>query len=98
MAMNSGNPTHDGPGDGSTLAYREGYARALREFAWARDHGFVPTERHIVLALMQATKVYDTVRGGKSIAGRQPEWLHGRADALRTILSQGAGAIPSDTD
>jgi hypothetical protein len=98
MAMTSGNPPHDVPVDGDMLAYREGYSRALREFAWARDHGFVPTERHIVLALMQATKVYETVRGGKSIAGRQPEWLHGRADALRTLLSQGAGAIPPDTD
>jgi hypothetical protein len=96
MAMNSGNPPHDVPVDGDALAYREGYTRVLREFAWARDHGFVPTERHIVLALMQATKVYETVRGGKSIAGRQPEWLHGRADALRTLLPQGAGTIPPD--
>jgi len=74
--------------DGYSLAYKEGYARALREFVWAREHGFVPTERDIVLALMQAMKIYGAVRGGKSIGGREPEWLHGRADALRTLLSR----------
>jgi hypothetical protein len=86
--MDSGNLPPDIPAEGDTPAYKEGYARALREFAWVREHGFVPTERDIVLALMQAMKIYVAVRGGKSIGGREPEWLHGRADALRTLLSR----------
>lgn len=77
-------------GKDDPLAYQEGYSRTLLEFAWARDHGFVPSERLLVLALMQANKIYDTVRGGKSVGGKQPEWLHGRADALRTLLSHGS--------
>jgi hypothetical protein len=80
------------------LAYQEGYSRTIREFAWARDHGFVPSERLLVLALMQAIKIYDTVRGGRSVGGRQPEWLHGRADALRTLLSQGSAESGSSGD
>ena len=74
-------------GKDDPLAYQEGYSRTLREFAWARDHGFVPSERLLVLALIQASKIYDTVRGGKSVGGKQPEWLHGRADALRMLLA-----------
>jgi hypothetical protein len=77
-------------GKDDPLAYQEGYVRTLREFDWARDHGFVPSERLLVLALMQASKMYDTVRGGKSVGGKQPEWLHGRADALRTLLARGS--------
>jgi hypothetical protein len=75
-------------GKDDPLAYQEGYASTLREFDWARDHGFVPSERLLVSALMQANKIYDTVRGGKSVGGMQPEWLHGRADALRTLLGE----------
>jgi|GEM_PF-2058901 hypothetical protein len=86
------------PVNNDLLAYREGYTRVMREFAWAREHGFVPSERQIVLALTQAMKVYDAVRGGKSIAGRQPEWLHGRADALRTLLRNGIGGTPADRE
>jgi hypothetical protein len=86
--MDSGTHSPDIPAEGESLAYKEGYARVLREFAWACEHGFAPTERHIVLALMQAMKIYVAVRGGKSIGGREPEWLHGRADALRTLLSR----------
>jgi hypothetical protein len=93
----------DGPaehvsGAGDETAYREGYARVMREMSWARAHGFEPSEREIVLALMQAMKVYGTVRGGKSIGGRRPEWLHGRADALRALLRNGVGAMPMDGD
>lgn len=83
---------------GDDAAYRDGYSRALREVAWARRGGWTPTERQIVLALSQALKVYTTVRGGKSIGGRPPEWLRGRADALRQLLRQGVGSTPEDTD
>ncbi len=73
--------------------YAEGYSRATRELAWARAHGFVPTERQLVRAVTQAMKVYEVVQGGKAVAGRHPEWLRGRADALRDLLRQGAGPV-----
>ena len=77
--------------------YAEGYNRATRELAWARAHGFVPTERQMVRAVTQAMKVYEVVQGGKAVAGRHPEWLRGRADALRDLLRQGAGSVPTIT-
>jgi hypothetical protein len=77
--------------------YADGYDRAAREFAWARAHGFVPTERQLVRAVSQAMRVYEVVQGGKVIAGRHPEWLRGRADALRDLLRQGAGSAPAVT-
>src|SRR5262249_12341866 len=83
------------PAERGAAAYRDGYQRAMRELAWARTHGFVPTERQIVRALAQALKVYQVVHGGKSIAGRRPEWLRGRADALRTLLREGAITLPA---
>lgn len=86
----------DDAGSRDAVAYRDGYTRVMREMSWARAHGFVPTERQLVLALTQAVKVYSTVRGGKSIGGRRPEWLRGRADALRALLHNGVGAIPRD--
>lgn len=78
------------------VAYRDGYARVMREVMWARSRGFVPTERQLVLALTQATRVYAAVRGGKFVGGRRPEWLRGRADALRTALRDGISTNPSD--
>ncbi len=78
------------------VAYRDGYARVIRELMWARSRGFVPTERQLVLALTQANRVYGAVRGGKFVGGRHPEWLRGRADALRTVLRDGIPANPSD--
>lgn len=78
-------------------AYQDGYRRVMRELAWARRHGWMPSEREIVMALTQAMRVYATVRGGKSIGGRPPEWLRGRADALRTLLREGVGLFPDDT-
>lgn len=81
---------------GDDAAYRDGYSRVMREIAWARRRGWLPTEREIVLALSQALKVYSAVRGGKSIGGRPPEWLRGRADGLRELLRQGVGALPDD--
>ena len=89
-------PRDDADDGRDAVAYRDGYTRVMREMSWARSHGFVPTERQLVLALTQAVKVYSTVRGGKSIGGRRPEWLRGRADALRALLHNGVGAIPRD--
>lgn len=80
------------------VAYRDGYSRVMRELTWARSRGFVPSERELVLALTQATRVYSTVRGGKFVGGRRPEWLRGRADALRTVLRDGISAGPSDDE
>ncbi|MFI5272569.1 MAG: hypothetical protein ACHQ4H_05990 [Ktedonobacterales bacterium] len=87
------------PSDGHTsdsAAYREGYARMMREVSWARGRGWLPTERQLVLALGQAGRVYATVRGGKSVGGQRPEWVHGRMDALRALLRNGVGAVPAD--
>ena len=75
--------------------YAEGYNRATRELAWARAHGFTPTERQLVSAVTQTMRVYEVVQGGKAVAGRHPEWLRGRADALRDLLRQGAGSVPA---
>jgi hypothetical protein len=85
-------------GKDDPLAYQDGYSRTLREFTWAREHGFIPSERRLVLALTQAVKIYDTVRGGKSVGGRQPEWLRGRADALRMLLARGTGTFSGDLE
>ncbi len=81
-----------------SLAYQDGYSRTLREFAWAREHGFAPSERRLVFACMQAAKIYETVRTGKSIGGREPEWLRGRADALRTLLAHEVEASSTDLE
>ena len=85
-------------GDADELAYREGYRRAMRELAWARSQGFVPTERQLVLALAQAQRVYEVAHHGKAIAGRHPEWLRGRADALRELIKRGVAALPDAGD
>jgi hypothetical protein len=77
-------------------AYREGYERAMRELAWARHYGWIPSERQLVLALSQALNVYASARRGKFIAGQRPEWLHGRADALRELLHMGTSTLPTD--
>ena len=83
------------PDQSAGTAYHDGYQRAMRELAWARTHGFAPTERQLVRALTQALRVYHVVSGGKSIAGRHPDWLRGRAEALRTLLRQGVSIIPA---
>jgi hypothetical protein len=83
-------------GDGDEVAYRAGYLRTLREMEWGRMQGWVPTERQLVLALTQAMRVYTAVRSGKPIGGQRPAWLHGRADALRELLRQGAGLQPEE--
>jgi hypothetical protein len=80
--------------DSDASAYADGYRRVMREMAWVRARGWAPTERQITVALMQAMKVYATARSGKFVSGQRPEWLHGRADALRALLRQDAGAPP----
>lgn len=85
-------------GDADEQAYQDGFRRAMRELAWARSHGFVPTERQLVLALTQAMRVYEVAHGGKAVGGRHPEWLRGRADALRELVRRGAAAIPTSDD
>lgn len=79
------------PIDGEREAYLAGYTRTLREYEWARSHGWTPTERHLVVSLSQAIRVYSAARGGKPISGPPPAWLHGRADALRELLQQQHG-------
>ncbi len=88
----------DDPADRSAYreAYQAGYMRTLRELEWARGQGWNPTERQIVSALMQAMRVYGTVRSGKPIGGRHPAWLRGRADALRSLLHNGIGSDLTD--
>ncbi|MGZ3583540.1 MAG: hypothetical protein ACXWQ5_08800 [Ktedonobacterales bacterium] len=101
MALNSFDGSSDaqsGDSTGDEAAYHDGYARVIRELTWARSRGFVPTERQLVLALTEANRVYSTVRGGKFVGGRRPEWLRGRADALRSLLRDGISTIPSDDD
>jgi hypothetical protein len=77
-------------------AYRDGYESVMREIAWARRYGWTPTERQLVIAVTQAQSVYASARRGKFIGGQRPEWLHGRADALRELLHAGVGAFPTD--
>jgi hypothetical protein len=69
-------------------AYQAGYQRTMREYRWARAHGWLPTERQLVVALAQSHRVYSAARGGKPIGGPRPDWLRGRADALRELLQQ----------
>ena len=73
-------------------AFEDGYQRVMREIAWVRARGWNPTQRELTVALMQAVRVYATVRGGKVVSGQRPEWLHGRAEALRELLRGGVGA------
>jgi hypothetical protein len=86
-----------GSGDDAT-AYRDGYDRAMRELAWARRYGWTPSERQLVLAISHAMSVYASARRGKFIGGQRPEWLHGRADALRELLRMGTSALPTTDD
>ncbi|MBF6589637.1 MAG: hypothetical protein IVW57_03780 [Ktedonobacterales bacterium] len=71
-------------------AYHSGYTRTLREYQWAQSHGWTPTERQFVVSLSQTMRVYSAARGGKPIGGPRPDWLRGRADALRELLRQSA--------
>jgi hypothetical protein len=72
----------------TTADYDAGYEQVTLEAAWARLRGWSPTERQLTVMLMRAARIYAAVRGGKSVAGQSPEWLHGRLDALRALLRQ----------
>jgi len=76
-------------------AFRVGYSRTMREFAWALARGYAPTERQLVIALTQTMRVYTAARGGKPIGGQRPDALRGRADALRMLIRQGVAAQPT---
>jgi hypothetical protein len=80
--------------DRDAAAYQSGYERTMREYRWVRAHGWTPTERQIVLALTQTLRVYGAARGGKPVAGPRPDWLRGRADALRELLHRQAESAP----
>lgn len=67
-------------------AYQSGFQRTMREYEWVRAHGWTPTERQLVVSLAQAQRVFSAARGGKPIGGPRPDWLRGRADALRELL------------
>ena len=79
-------------------AFRIGYNRTLREFAWALARGYSPTERQLVVALTQTMRVYTAARVGKHIGGQSADTLRGRADALRMLIRQGAAARPRLND
>lgn len=76
-------------------AYLAGYQSVMRELTWASRRGWQPTERDLALAILRAQRVYTTARAGIFVGGQRPEWLHGRADALRALLRQGVGALPA---
>ncbi len=76
-------------------AYEIGFARTMREFALATAHGFTPTERQLVLALTQTIRVYGAARSGKYVSGQRPDWLRGRADALRQIIRRRGDTLDS---
>jgi hypothetical protein len=77
-------------------AYRAGYDRTLRELRLGRAMGWSPTERQIVVALTRTLRIYASARRGKPVGGQHPDWLRGRADALRTLLRQGVGSLPEE--
>lgn len=79
-----------------TSPYHAGYDRTVREYQWARRHGWSPTQRQLVVAFMQTMRVYTAARGGKPIGGQSPEWLRGRVSALHDLIHEGAGRIPID--
>lgn len=91
----SGEPGRRSAGyDSDEAAYQDGYQRMLRASDWARERGWVPSQRQLTVALMRTMRVYTAARGGKVIAGQRPEWLRGQADALRELLRQGVGSLP----
>src|SRR5579862_8826637 len=75
-------------------AYQAGYARMMREFELGRAMGWHPTERQLVVALARTARIYASARRGKPVGGQHPDWLKGRADALRTLLRRGVGSLP----
>lgn len=78
--------------------YRAGFATIMRDFAWGRSRGYMPTERQLVLAVTHAARIYMAARGGKPISGRSPDWLRGRVDALRSLIRRGVAAMPESVE
>lgn len=78
--------------------YRAGFSAIMRDYAWGASRGYSPTERQLVLAVTHAARIYTSARGGKPISGRSPEWLHGRVDALRTLVRRGVAAQPESVE
>ena len=74
--------------------YYAGFTSVLRELASARERGFEPTERQLVLAVMHSARIYTSARSGKPIGGRSPDWLRGRVDGLRSLLRREGAARP----
>ncbi len=85
-----------GPPSRDEAAYRAGYARMMREFEMGRAMGWRPSERQLVVALTRTARIYASARRGKPVGGQHPDWLKGRADALRTLLRRGVGSLPED--
>jgi len=84
------------PAERDEEAYRAGYARMMREVRMGRAMGWRPTERQFVVALTRTARIYASARRGKPVGGQRPDWLKGRADALRALLRQGAGSLPEE--
>jgi hypothetical protein len=83
-------------GERDEAAYRAGYARMMREVEMGRAMGWKPTERLLVVALSRTARIYASARHGKPVGGQHPDWLRGRADALRELLCRGVGAPAED--
>jgi hypothetical protein len=86
-----------GPVDDSA-DYRAGFNTIMREFAWGRSRGYMPTERQLVVAVTHAARIYTAARGGKPVSGRSPDWLRGRVDALRTLIRRRVATIPESVE
>ena len=81
-----------------TADYRAGFSTIMRDYAWGRSRGYMPTERQLVMALTHAARIYTATRGGKPVSGRSPDWLRGRVDALRTLIRRGVAATPESVE
>ena len=77
-------------------SYRAGYRQVFTELELARHFGRMPTERQLVRGMMRLMRVYATARGGKFVSGQKPDWLLGRADALRKVLASRLWSEPTE--
>ncbi len=75
--------------------YYVGFTSVIRELARARERGFEPSERELVLAVTHSARIYTSARGGKPVGGRSPDWLRGRVDGLRSQLRRGMRTQPT---
>jgi hypothetical protein len=83
---------------GTSADYRAGFDTVMREFAWSRSRGYMPTERQLVLAVTHAARIYTAARGGKPLSGRSPDWLRGRVDALRALIRRRIATTPESVE